>query len=85
MASTRGAAGGYRLVRPPHEITLADVIEVVEGIDRPESSAAKQSPLGQALVGLCCELSQLERDRLEMVTLADFAEHTAQREPMWYI
>ena len=34
VASTRGAAGGYRLARPPQEITLADVIDVMEGDDR---------------------------------------------------
>jgi len=85
VASTRGSAGGYRLARPPHEITLADVIELMEGLARPESSAAKASPLSQALVDFCCELDQLERERLESATLADFAQHAAGREPMWYI
>lgn len=85
VASTRGAAGGYRLARPPHEITLFDVIDVIEGLGRPESNASKASPLGQALVDFCCEVNQLERDRLETVTLADFAQHAAGREPMWYI
>ena len=36
VASTRGAAGGYRLARPPQEITLAEVIDVTEGDDRLE-------------------------------------------------
>ncbi len=31
VASQRGADGGYRLARPPAEITVADVIRVVEG------------------------------------------------------
>src|SRR3989337_2589583 len=39
VASTRGAAGGYRLARSPQEITLADVIEVLEGDARPEKNA----------------------------------------------
>lgn len=85
VASTRGASGGYRLARPPHEITLCDVIEAIEGLPRPESNAAKTSPLAQALVDFCCELTQLERDRLETMTLADFAQDAAAREPMWYI
>ena len=65
VASTRGAAGGYRLARPPQEITLAEVIDVMEGDDRPESNAAKASPLVRALLGFCREVSELERDRLE--------------------
>ncbi len=85
VATTRGSAGGYRLSRPPQEITLANVIDVIDGLGRPETNTAKTSPLCEALLGFCCELSQLQRDRLETITLADFAEHAAQREPMWYI
>jgi Rrf2 family protein len=31
VSSARGAEGGYWLERPPHEITMADVIRAVEG------------------------------------------------------
>ena len=31
VVSTRGANGGYRLSRAPHEITAADVIDALEG------------------------------------------------------
>ena len=31
VASTRGAAGGYQLVRDPSQITLAEVMDVMEG------------------------------------------------------
>ncbi len=31
VASQRGAVGGYRLARPPGQITLADIIRAVEG------------------------------------------------------
>jgi len=85
VASTRGAAGGYRLARPPHEITLADVIEAIDGDDRPGSSAGKSTPLARALAELCCELRDSQRARLEGATLADLAELAAGREPMWYI
>ena len=36
VASTRGAAGGYALARPPEEITMYDVLHV---IDPPEQNA----------------------------------------------
>jgi Rrf2 family protein len=85
VASTRGAAGGYRLARPPQEISLADVIDVMEGDTRPETSAAKTSPLVRALLGLCQEMSELQRERLEAVSLADLVDAATQREPMWFI
>jgi Rrf2 family protein len=85
VASTRGAAGGYRLARPPQEITLADVIDVMEGDDRPQSNAAKASPLVRGLLGFCRELAERQRDRLEAETLADLVDAATQREPMWFI
>ena len=85
VASTRGAAGGYRLARPPREITLADVIDVMEGEERPESNAAKRTPLVGALLKLCRELGDVHRDRLDSTSLADLVDAAAEREPMWYI
>ncbi len=85
VASTRGAAGGYRLARPPREITLADVIDVMEGDERPQTSAGKATPLVGALAEFCRELGGAQRDRLELTTLAGLAEQAAGREPMWYI
>ena len=85
VASTRGAAGGYRLARPPREISLAEVIEVMEGSERPETSAGKMTPLVGALLELCREIGDAQRDRLDDTSLADLVEQAAQREPMWYI
>ena len=85
VASTRGAAGGYRLSRSPDQITLAEVIEVMEGDERPATNAAKTSPLVRSLLGLCRELGDAQRERLEGITLADMVDQAAGREPMWYI
>ena len=85
VASTRGAAGGYRLARPPQEITLADVIDVMEGDERPTSNAAQASPLVRALLAFRRELGDHLRDRLEAETLADLVASATQREPMYFI
>ena len=31
LDSTRGPSGGYRLARAPHQITLAEIVQVIEG------------------------------------------------------
>jgi Rrf2 family protein len=85
VLSTRGAAGGYRLARSPAQIPLAEVVEVMEGDERPETNAGKNTPLVGSLLGLCRELDAFKRDRLAEITLADLVEQAAQREPMWYI
>ena len=64
---------------------LAEVVEAMEGDERPVSNAAKSSPLARALLYLCRELGQVQQERLEAVTLADLVEQAASREPMWYI
>src|SRR5215510_12781473 len=65
VASTRGASGGYRLSRSPDKISLADVVEAVEGMPVPETNTAKPSPLARTLLGFCREVTDVERDRLE--------------------
>ena len=44
VVSTRGASGGYRLARPPREISLAEVIDVMEGTERPATNAGTREP-----------------------------------------
>ena len=85
VASTRGAAGGYRLARPPQEISLADVIEVIDGDERPETNAGNPTPLVGALLQVCRELGVAQRERLEDTSLLDLVDRAARREPMWYI
>lgn len=86
ISSTRGAAGGYRLSRPPQEISLADVLDVVEGNNEPTASVSGASPFAPVLLGVCQELSAMQRNRLESLTLAELiSKATADAGAMWYI
>lgn len=77
VRSQRGAEGGYWLARPAAEITLADVIRVVDGPlasvrgERPESLAygGAAEPLGRVWIAVRANLRAI----LETVTLADLA------------
>jgi Rrf2 family protein len=78
VASQRGADGGYRLARPPAEITVADVIRVVEG---PIASVRGERPdeLGYdgtavPLRDVWIELRAAMRGVLEQTTLADLVD-----------
>ena len=78
VTSQRGVEGGYRLARPAGEITVADVIRVVEG---PIASVRGQRPdeivyEGSAvpLQAVWIELRTAMRGVLEQTTLADLVE-----------
>ena len=58
VTSTRGAAGGYQLVKPPEEISLGEVMAVIEGPETEvTSTAASNSPTARVLT------RRLARDR----------------------
>src|SRR5215211_5812429 len=77
VESRRGADGGYRLARPPAEITLADVIRAIDGPlagvsgARPETLDfhGSSEPLRDVWVAVRAAL----RSVLERVTVADVA------------
>ena len=73
----RGPEGGYRLARPATEISLADVIRVIDGPlanvrgQRPESLGYQG--VARALQDVWIALRASEREILEMVSVADVA------------
>jgi Rrf2 family protein len=74
VASKRGTLGGYRLARQPAKITLAEVIEAMEGHKRPVTHAGKKTPLVRSLLRICRELDEAQRNRLGEITLAHLVE-----------
>lgn len=86
VTSTRGAHGGYRLSRPPEEITMGEVVRVLEGPIAPMMCATEgeMTELCDFLSScrirhLWAKLRDVVAQTLDNMTLADLASET-QRE-----
>ena len=77
VASTRGAAGGYQLARPPADITLADVLGVIDRTDQPAAkpkSRGEVSPLAATLHTVWDHIAAARGRILQTTTLAELVE-----------
>jgi Rrf2 family protein len=87
VASTRGAAGGYRLIKKPSTVTLGQVMRVIDGRD---DELTTNTDGGSEIVDVLLEtwnnLARAQREQLDAITLADLVEQTKLRsEDMYYI
>ncbi|MGC8639607.1 MAG: RrF2 family transcriptional regulator [Isosphaeraceae bacterium] len=83
VASTRGAAGGYRLARTPEEISVADVLVAIDGPDLPQRENPQASPSSGALARVWEKVREAERNVLDNTTIAELV---AQDQPhVWTI
>lgn len=87
VTSTRGASGGYQLVKPPDEISLGEVMNVIEGADEPiTTSASAESRSAKVLQVTWQEVADVERQALQSITFADLVERARRKtENMYYI
>lgn len=87
VQSVRGAAGGYNLAREPEDITLLDVMTVVDAqLGETLSSAARSTPTTRALIRTWKDVAAKERELLAGVTFADLVERLrGAPEGMYYI
>lgn len=89
VASTRGAAGGYRLLKPPDQVSLGQVMDVIEGTLKSSGqsgSASPSSPMARVLVQAWDAVTAAEHKMLDNITLAELLDRTrAQEERMYYI
>ena len=81
VASTRGALGGYRLAKPAESITLAAVLDAIEGPEAPPRPS--NDPAARALASIWKHVREAERGVLERISLAKLASQIAPRE--WVI
>ena len=82
VSSVRGAAGGYQLLKPPSEISLGQVMDVIDGASEDGSQttdALPDSPMVKVLVHAWNEVVAVERQMLGAMTLADLLERVKRR------
>jgi Rrf2 family transcriptional regulator, cysteine metabolism repressor len=75
LRSQRGVKGGYSFARPPHEITVLEVVELLDG------------PLGRDAQGIFADAAGAARNVLAASTIADVVEREAREAgaAMYYI
>ncbi|MEA2224214.1 MAG: Rrf2 family transcriptional regulator, cysteine metabolism repressor [Solirubrobacteraceae bacterium] len=66
LKSQRGVKGGYTFARPPGEITVLEVVELLEG------------PLGHDASGIFADAAAAARNVLAASTIADIVEREAR-------
>jgi Rrf2 family protein len=85
--STRGAAGGYQLEKPPSKISLFEVMSIIAGNDTQLKTAIGDgSPTGKVLHDAWQEIAKKERAALSSLTYDKLVERVKeQQELMYYI
>ena len=86
VESKRGVAGGYRLARPPKEISLATVIRHIEGALAPVSCVSEgfyekcscPEEARCAIRSVMKEVRDAEVNILEKLSVADLCAHSRQ-------
>lgn len=75
LRSQRGVGGGYSFARPASEISVLEVVELLDG------------PLGRGASGVFADAAQAARAVLSAATVADVAEAEARDAgaPMYHI
>jgi Rrf2 family protein len=92
VTSTPGRRGGYRLTRPPAEITLLDIVLAIDGTEPmfrcteirrrgPSRVAARAYPPVCAIAAAMYRAEEAWRAELERTTVADIADQVRQQAP----
>lgn len=81
VQSTRGASGGYRLARPPDQISVGEVLSAIDGPG--DSGRESREPGARALAAVWKSVHEAENAVLFGTTIAQLIEDSSPRE--WVI
>jgi len=75
LRSQRGVKGGYRFARSPDEVSVLEIVELLDG------------PIGPGATGVFADAAEAARSVLAASSIADVAEREARDAgaPMYYI
>src|SRR5436305_5706042 len=73
LQSQRGVKGGYSFARPAAEVSVLELVELLDG------------PVGRGATGVFADAAGAARSVLAESTVADVAEAQATRAPMYHI
>jgi DNA-binding IscR family transcriptional regulator len=86
VQSTRGAAGGYQLIKAPEEITLGEVMAVIDGQQELPNPNTSRSASKRALLRAWRDVLMAEQQMLNELTFADLCRRaTGEVESMYHI
>ena len=69
VATTRGASGGYRLAKPPEQITLADILGVLDHLEEPEDGQLGNTSMSRRLQVVWRQMAENRMKFLQQITL----------------
>ncbi len=86
VQSTRGAAGGYQLIKSPDEITLGEVMAVIDGQQELPNPNTSRSASRRALLRAWRDVLLSEHQMLQELTFADLVRRaTGEVDSMYHI
>lgn len=85
VKSVRGAYGGYMLSKPPHLISTADVIKVLEGPIQPVEGIENEAPPQRELWMRIRDAVKTVLDTTSLEDLAKYTDENTDENFMFYI
>ncbi|HEY4532505.1 MAG TPA: Rrf2 family transcriptional regulator [Kurthia sp.] len=85
VKSVRGAYGGYMLAKPPHLISAADVVKVLEGPIQPVEGIENEAPPQRELWMRIRDAVKNVLDTTSLEDLAKYTEENTEDNFMFYI